>query len=148
MGEVMAMVPTRGERNNNPGNIEWHAGLQSFLGELGPELVPAGETPRFARFATAEAGIRAIGRILRSYREHDDIKTIGFAVARWAPAGENNAAAYLAAVCEQTGLAADHPLTDDAGDNAELVRAIIHQENGRCIYTDQTIADAVGEALT
>jgi hypothetical protein len=61
---IAAGALRRGERNNNPGNIDWNA-ANNWQGQLSLELehVP----PRFARFDCAENGIRALARILLHY---------------------------------------------------------------------------------
>lgn len=154
MVDVTPIVPTRGERNNNPGNIVYdpHTDWQGQLGieRLTPEEIAAGETPRFARFDAPAHGIRAIAKVLRSYFEKDGVTTLRAAIERWAPTTENNTDAYVAAVASECGIDPDEPFNEghgpDTGDFAELVRAIIHHENGRVIYSTDTIADAVAAA--
>jgi hypothetical protein len=143
-----AQTPTRGERNCNPGNIDFDPKIV-WQGLLGVEIVPPGEnfTPRFCRFDNPEHGIRAIARLLRSYVMHDGCKTIAQIVNRWAPGSENDSAAYVTDVAARCGIDPDKPLACDTGDMADLTRAIIEHENGRIIYDDATIAAAVASAL-
>ena len=143
-----APVPTRGERNNNPGNIVEGGG---WLGDIGLEIVPRGMSyrPRFARFDTAFHGIRALAKQLLVYQQRHGLRSILAMVNRWAPAGDGNATdAYAAAACNYCGVSStdDFPLT--VGDNLEnLTFAIIRQENGRVMYDGATIHAAVADAL-
>ena len=154
MGTV-SPLQTRGERNNNPGNIVFDPNREEqFLGELGLELAqPNAITPRrFARFDTPAHGIRAIARILHSYYIRDGLPTLRGWIERWAPpSDDNDTLAYVVAVASETGIDPDKPFNDgagpDAGDYSEVTRAIIKHENGRVIYDDQLIADAVGTAF-
>ena len=140
--------PTRGERNNNPGNIAFNP-RNRWRGQLGIEA-PAhpGEAPRFAAFDCPENGIRAIAKLLLRYRRAEGLQTVRGLLGRWAPAVENDAAAYCDDVARRLAVAADAPL--DLADPAllqELVAAIIRHENGRCIYQPETLAEGVGRAL-
>ncbi len=139
---------TRGERNNNPGNIDFNPS-NLWQGQTGIEVAPGiGERARFAMFDCAENGIRAIGKILLHYRRSEHLDTVRALVTRWAPAIENNASAYIEDVARRLAVAADAPL--DLADSAVLqilVAAIIRHENGRCIYGAATLAEGVGRAL-
>lgn len=132
---------TRGERNNNPGNIEsgdsW-AGLSSRPGES-----------RFAVFSSPEYGIRAMGIVLRNYAKRYNLRTIHGIISRWAPSADgNNTAAYITAVSADTGFAPTQFLDlSDTKTLFMLAKAIIRHENGRIIYTDRQIADGVSMAL-
>ena len=55
---------TRGIRNNNPGNIDYNP-RNDWAGQIGLELKVGNSTPRFARFDTAENGIRALGKLIQ-----------------------------------------------------------------------------------
>jgi hypothetical protein len=142
-------IQTRGERNNNPGNIDYSPKV-GWRGQLGVELVPDGETfhPRFARFGEAVYGIRALAKLLISYIRVDHCTTVEAIVRRWAPPSDgNDDGAYVADVCQRTGFASEQSLTPDAETLGRLVEAIIHHENGRCLYAPATIAQAVDMAL-
>lgn len=85
---------TRGIRNNNPGNLEY-----------GPFAISHGATGtdgRFAIFPTMEAGVKAHEALLggKNYAG----KTLEQIIGRYAPAGENNVAAYIASITKQTGI--------------------------------------------
>jgi hypothetical protein len=79
------LMPTRGIRNNNPGNME-PGGWQGEVGNDG----------RFAVFDTMANGIRALAKQLLVYQDKYGIKTARGVVSRWAPPNENNTDGYLA----------------------------------------------------
>lgn len=130
-----------GERNNNPLNLEgrnipWH-------GLLGCD--PKG----YCIFATVELGLRAGARDLHTKWAKDGLRTFAAIVPKFAPAADHNdVAAYVADLVSRTGIGADEPLDlDSAAELASVVKAFICHENGRCIYSDETIIDACRIAL-
>ncbi len=134
---------TRGERNNNPGNIR-ECGLDSeWLGERSTD-----DDGAFEEFSEPIYGIRALAKILLAYQNKHDLHTIEELINRWAPPVENDTGSYVRSVAKQTGFAADQALyLRDPGVMEKLVKAIIHHENGRCIYDDKLIAGGVTMAL-
>jgi hypothetical protein len=120
---------TRGLRNQNPGNIRHGADWQG--------MAPHQDDPDFVTFLSPQWGIRAIVRILRSYKAHG-LKTIGAAIDRWAPPNENNTGSYILAVCKECGLQPD-TIVDYDNIMMTLVKAIIRHENGEQPYTDDVI---------
>jgi hypothetical protein len=129
-GEVTA---PRGIRNNNPGNIMRGSG--NWQGEV------QGNDPRYSSFGTPEAGIRAMGKILINYQDKHGINTVEGVISRWAPATENNTAAYVATVAKEMGVKPDAALDlHDQATLGKLTRAIIRVENGKQPYTDDQIA--------
>lgn len=141
-------VPTRGERDLNPGNLNYGGG---WRGELGPEIVPPGEnyTPRFGRYDTAEHGIRAIAGQLLAYQDRDKLMTIREFINRWAPPSDDNETdAYVFDVANGCGMSPD---VDCNLHWAQLligiVTGIIRHENGRCLYPATLIATACQDAL-
>jgi hypothetical protein len=139
-------MPTpRGIRNNNPGNIDYNKSNQ-WQGQL--PFDPIVES-RFARFDTPENGIRALGKLLLNYQTRYGLKTVAAIIARWAPATENDTAAYVQSVEAKIpglphGAAVDlnNPLVLGA-----FVRAIIAHENGGNPYTDSVVDEGVRRAL-
>lgn len=86
----------RPTRNNNPGDIEFTPG-----GIAERHGATAGD-PRFAIFPTIEEGWEC----LRSLFVHNYAGlTVAQAVERFAPATENDTAAYISNVCEWAALA-------------------------------------------
>lgn len=152
MNDVAALTPTRGERNNNPGNLDYEPGIP-WQGQLGVEILApaeqtAGARPRFARFDTAENGIRALVKQLLVYQTKHGCRVLRDFVARWAPASENDTDAYVADVGQWTGIAQDASVDmTDPTVAGSMARGIIRQENGRCLYDDATISAAVASAL-
>jgi hypothetical protein len=137
-------TPTRGVRNNNPGNIDY-VPANKWRGQLPPN--PALEK-RFARFDTPENGIRALGKLLLTYQDKHKLKTVETIISRWAPSVENDTGAYVRAVEANTGTepGADvdlHAIKVLAG----FVRAIIHHENAGFAYPDAVLAEGVRRAL-
>lgn len=129
----------RGIRNNNPGNLR--ATGDAWQGMVGSD-------GQYVRFATPEAGIRAMGRNLQSYGA-DGVNTVQGVVARWAPAGDaNDVPGYVAAVSKATGFAPDQKLDlHDRGTLLKLSAAMIQHENGRQPYSDQQLATGIDASL-
>jgi len=125
------MTQTRGERNNNPGNIR-HGSNWQGLADKQPDA-------SFCTFNDATFGIRALARVLLVYRAkgYDTVRSI---VDRWAPPSENNTGAYVATVAATMKVDPDTHL--DVGEYSQmypLVDAIIRHENGRNSYPRTTI---------
>jgi hypothetical protein len=133
------LTPTRGERNNNPGNVRSVGGVVW----QGQSIVQ--DDLDFVVFKASQYGIRAIARILRTYK-FQGLTTISQAIARWAPGSENDTNAYVTDVCDRCGIAATDVVDFDAI-IALLVKAIIWHENGRCIYGDDVIHEGIELAL-
>jgi len=126
---------TRGELNRNPGNVRRVQGV-TWQGES-----PYQTDSAFVQFSDVAYGIRAIVRIMRSYKRQG-LNTIGEAIDRWAPPNENNSAAYVSAVCRDCGIGADDVVDFDTI-MPQLVKAIINHENGECVYTNDQILDGI-----
>ena len=111
---------TRGFRNNNPGNIKkgskW-IGL-SFLQS----------DKHFCKFQSIEYGIRAIFKILETYRRKHGINTMASMIYRWAPPSENNTVSYINIVKKRTNINPDELLS--IIEYPKIVEAIIFMENG------------------
>lgn len=114
----------RGIRNNNPGNIRWGSNWQG--------LVPNEERTdkSFCQFKTPVYGIRAIVKVMFSYRDKYGLNTVKGIINRYAPPNENNTTGYIHRVCDRLGVKPDEPieLTDEV--LVWLVRAICGVENG------------------
>lgn len=128
----------RGVLNNNPGNIRHVAGT-----------VWAGQTatqadPDFVTFVAAAYGIRAIAKILHSYKL-EGIDTIEGAISRWAPASENDTSAYCLDVCHRCETLPSDKVDLDAI-APQLIPAIIAHECADYTYPAQTIADGIALA--
>ena len=133
--------PTRGERNNNPGNIR--RSDSAWRGKV------ASEDPEFECFDVAENGIRALAKLLIAYQRRHACRTVRQIVSRWAPPGENATAAYVVDVARALGVAPDAAVNcAQPAMLAAFVRAVIRHENGRCIYDTATLRAACAAALS
>lgn len=118
------MRQPRGIRNNNPGNIRrsndnWR-GLRSEQTD-----------PQFFQFTAPEWGYRALIKTLQTYRKKHGLRTVKEMIARWAPPGENDTAAYVRAVCREMQVPDSYvPDVDDRGTMCALASAISRVENG------------------
>ncbi|CAH6101414.1 lytic transglycosylase [Citrobacter koseri] len=124
----------RGERNNNPGNL-------NFARQAGATLESPGG--RFARFETAYDGLRALSRQLMLYAGRG-INSVEKIISTWAPASDNNnTAAYIQAVSQRLGVDPRVALNmNDPQTMSALMSSIIHHENGRNIYSRELIGKA------
>jgi hypothetical protein len=133
---------TRGERNNNPGNIE-----RNNTHWQGMSADQTGDT-RFVAFDRPEDGIRALAKVLLNYQRVHHLDTVQDIIDRWAPNSENDTSAYVHSVCTEMGVGAETCLDlHDAALLESLTRAIIRHENGRVIYPAETLEAAVDAAL-
>ena len=125
----------RGIRNNNPGNIE-DTGTK-WRGRLGND-------GRFIIFDNPVNGVRAMARILKTYREKYNISTIESIINRWAPPHENDTGAYIAHAEKALDTPRNMPLTSDK--YAALIKVIIKHENGLQPYDDGVINAGIAAA--
>lgn len=132
--EQHAQAVKRGERNNNPGNL-------NFAGQSGASLERPGG--RFARFETAYDGLRALSRQLMLYAGRG-INSVEKIISTWAPASDNNnTPAYIQAVSKRLGVNPQAALNmNDPQTMSALMGSIIHHENGRNIYSRDLINKA------
>ncbi|MDY9596947.1 lytic transglycosylase catalytic [Escherichia coli] len=132
--EQYAQATKRGERNNNPGNL-------NFAGQAGASLERPGG--RFARFETAFDGLRALARQLMLYVGRG-INSVEKIISTWAPASDNNnTTAYIRAVSQRLGVDPRAALNmSDPQTMSALMSSIIQHENGRNIYSRELINKA------
>ncbi|MBK2670139.1 lytic transglycosylase [Citrobacter portucalensis] len=132
--EQHAQAVKRGERNNNPGNL-------NFAGQAGASLESPGG--RFARFETSFDGLRALSRQLMLYAGRG-INSVEKIISTWAPASDNNnTTAYIQAVSQRLGVDPRVALNmNDPQTMSALMSSIIHHENGRNIYSRELIGKA------
>lgn len=137
------MSQTRGERNNNPGNIkELKNDTTHWQGERTTD-----DDPEMEEFINPEGGIRALAKILLTYFRRYKLMTVYQIIKRWAPPVENDTMAYVRSVANYMAVHQDEvlDLLDQKVMNL-LVRAIIRQENGRMSYTSEQVAEGVRQA--
>ena len=134
-GGVMAITP-RGIRNKNPGNIR-HNPANDWVGQVGVD------DQNYVIFDKTANGIRAMGRVLKSYHTRHDLNSILEVIYRWAPPGDNNpTASYARFVADRLGVQTTTPLNFETQLPA-LIEAIIKHENGIVPYTDKFIEDSL-----
>lgn len=115
---------SRGIDNCNPGNIRLSKVF--YRGEVQPSQDAA-----FKQFSSMEWGYRAMFVLLDTYARRYGLNTIRGMISRYAPPSENNTEAYIAAICEWTGIAADEVLdTRSRLDMVPIVVAMSRIENG------------------
>jgi hypothetical protein len=131
---------TRGERNNNPGNLEGGGAWQGLSGSDGPYLV----------FSSAFYGLRALAIDLGS-KFHKGLVTVRAIISVYAPPQDNPnglTAAYISAVSRELGVGPDTVLNlDNPQARAAFVTAIVRHENGRVMYAQGDIQAAVDNAM-
>lgn len=133
------MTIPRGQRNNNPGNLV--RGSSAWEGEV------QGNDPRYATFATPEAGIRAMGKTLIQYQDKYGLNTVSGIVSRWAPASENDTASYVRSVAKALGVGPDAVIdVHNVETLTKLTKSMIQVENGKQPYTDQQITAGLSAA--
>ncbi len=135
-GKMALMMTIRGLRNNNPMNLR--TGNQ-WDGEHQTKTDPA-----FEVFESPEWGIRAGGKLLLNYQEHYGLGSINEIISRFAPASENNTAAYISSVSKALNIS---PLmrVRVAEILPELVAAIIKHENGLNPYSEKLIKNGLAK---
>lgn len=115
----------RGIRNNNPLNIRIG---NVWLGEVADPT-----DPDFEQFVSMRYGLRAAFILMRRYINHYRRTTIPAIIAAWAPATENNTAAYVDRVCNLTGFPHDMRISYTREIVVPLLSAMAFVECGRNI---------------
>ena len=129
---------TRGVQNNNPGNIRHGSDRWQGMSAAQPDA-------SFVRFDSPVWGVRAMARVLMTYRDRYGLRTVREIITRWAPPTENNTDAYVFSVSQRMGVDPDEPLQFPS-QLPELVAAIIKHENGYQPYTMATIKAGIERA--
>ena len=134
------MKPTRGERNNNPGNVRLSS--TKWQGQV------PGPDKSFCTFATPQLGIRCLTKVLLTYYRKYKLTTVAEIIHRWAPTVENDTAAYIKSCCAAMCVSEEEKLNlHEFATMKNLVIAIIKHENGRCNYLDDVVNEGVRLAL-
>ena len=128
----------RGIRNKNPGNIK--------LGTNWDGLADEQSDPVFCVFKEAVWGIRALMRILLTYRFNHNRKNIDSIIKRWAPPSENDTDAYIVFVSKKMGIEPMEIIDNSIEAYLPLVKAIIQMENGMQPYDDELIVEGMYKA--
>jgi len=123
---------TRGEKNNNPGNLRLTS--DAWLG-----LSPVQNDSNFFQFVSPLMGVRALGKTLLTYYNKHGLKTVSSIIRRYAPGKENPTENYIDFVANKMGISPLHMIKAD--DIPGLMAGIISFENGRNIYSDTLIKE-------
>jgi hypothetical protein len=127
---VKANVVPRGLRNNNPLNIE-HSANNKWLGLADPP-----SDGRFARFKSADYGIRAAALLLMKYQDRDGLRHLSGLIGQWAPAHENNVNSYVTTVGRRAGFPVGETLNlHDRDTMRKLIEAMAYVECGTSVDT-------------
>lgn len=133
--------PARGERNNNPGNIDYNP-RNPWQGQLPHD--PAIEA-RFCRFQSPEYGIRAIYKLLQTYQTKYGLSSVKAIINKYAPPNENNTAGYINRAAADIGIGInDHLNTKDKKTGIALATAIVGVELGYQPYSSDVFERAWG----
>jgi hypothetical protein len=130
----------KGVRNNNPGNIRVSA--DNWQGQVGKD-------GNFLKFDTAQNGIRAMAKILKTYQNKYNLDTITKLISRWAPTSENPTSKYIDFVANQSKIDKNQKvnLKTDKDSLREIIKAMIKFENGgKPPYSDNDIAQAISKS--
>lgn len=129
------MGQTLGERLNNPGNIE-----RNHIVWDGQDTTYRG---RFCKFTYPVFGLRAMAILLWTYWSRRGLKTPRKIINRYAPPSENNTQKYIDDVCAKLSCWPDQEI-DLTQQNRmiDLMRAMVHKEQGRVIYPDDIFIQA------
>lgn len=120
-GQAVRREGTRAWRNNNPGNIEFGPFARS-MGAIGTD-------GRFAVFPTYEQGRAAKAALLWTSKGYRG-KTIGQAIARYAPSFENDTGAYTRAITKALGVTADTPMAGLTRQQREMMMDAMERVEG------------------
>lgn len=131
----------RGIANNNPlnlkiSNVPWRN-----------KYIPSKDST-FEQFPTTYDGLHAgATNVINYYRLHG-LQTVKTIINQYAPAAENDVAAYVADVCKRLNVGPNDKLNVvDPKTAGQLVTAIIWHENGQCPYHDTEIMTVVDNVL-
>jgi hypothetical protein len=137
-GGAAVYTQARGLRNNNPGNIRKSGTV--WQGQKSQQT-----DSDYIQFVSPEYGIRALVKVLNTYRTSYGLDTVREIVGRWAPPNENDTASYVNSVAGKVGVSPDATL--DFGIHLPaLVKAIIAHENGLQPYSELTISRGIALA--
>ena len=137
MADGIEKLP-RGIRNKNPGNIK--------LGTDWDGLAAEQSDPTFCTFGEAVMGIRALMRILLTYRFTHNKKNIDSIIRRWAPPSENDTEAYIKFVAKRMEIEPMDEIDNSIEAYLPLVKSIIQMENGMQPYDDELIVEGMYKA--
>lgn len=114
----------RGIRNNNPGNIKWSA-ANNWQGQIGKD------SAGFVIFSSADYGLRAAARLIKTYINTYKLDTLAKIAPRWSPDAVGLSGAYAAGASRMGQIGANVVISPaNAAQIAAVLRGIVGQENG------------------
>jgi hypothetical protein len=127
-----------GVKLNNPGNV--YKSKDVFQGEVVPS-----KSEVFKEFDTMQNGVRCVAKIMLTYWDHYNFKTLNEIIPRYAPPKDartglpNNTKEYIIGVCQMLDVRANEPLDLlNPSTLTLLVKGIVRQEQG---YRDPGVKD-------
>ncbi len=131
----------RGYRNNNPLNLRISS--DRWLGKVADNTDGV-----FEQFSEMKYGYRAAIKTIRNYITRYGCRTIADIVSRWAPASENNTAAYIANVSRRSGIASTATIDAHSEEQiTKIVYAMAISENGTTPAPDAATITAAWNML-
>jgi hypothetical protein len=130
---------TLGQKNNNPLNIR--PSVNKWEGQTD---VSSGASGKFAVFKNIEFGYRAAIKLLWTYWDKHDCKTIRKIINRWAPAGvdNNHTKAYIDFVSKDSGILPDTLLNFNSRDDYDKVIVSMSQFESKMRPTKEQLNKA------
>lgn len=128
--------PTRGVKNNNPGNIEKNPN-NDWRGKI------KGNDPRFETFRTPEEGISAIPKTLRTYITKRKLTSVDTMIRRWSATDQDSYVRYVENAMHKAGLPTE--ITDGVDRDKFLrvmTKAIVQFENAGYEYPSNVMDKA------
>jgi len=127
--------PTRGVRNNNPGNLK-------FAGQAGAQ-----EVDGFAAWSTPEQGLYALGRQLELYSKRG-LNTIASIIGEYDKGEPLKIPAYISDVAQRMGVNANARLNmQDPQILSRMMSYIIGHENEFDPYPSSMVSSAASKAI-
>ena len=116
-------------RDNNPGNLSYtgKTGLNRAR-EAGALAVDVTGLNKFAVFPSSDAGETALGKMIAD-RQAQGLTVARF-MAKYAPKGQNNLTAYLAAVAKATGAKPTDALSSLTAAQVDILKETIRIHEG------------------
>jgi hypothetical protein len=142
-GRKISSVTDSGELNN-PGNLRSWGSVPTVEKFRGSTSIGS-----FAKFSSVDEGLQAMAGLLsgKGYAG-SGINTIAGILNKYAPAKENNTAAYIADVAGRTGFdPSSHLNLSNVDTLSRLMGAMIHHEQGRDPYSMSMITDSANKRL-
>lgn len=132
---------TLGELQHNPGNIRANS-VNNWQGKTGSH---AG----YEIFNSDDNGMRALAVLLHNYYANYQLNNVRAIITRYAPPTDKNPTEdYIANVSHSLGVFDNSIIAlSDHDTLVSLMRAIVHQEQGRIIYPDSMFNDAATNVL-